>query len=134
MISENQRHEFGFFHQIWAKSEDTLILELFARHPNLANFSYKWWHINTIFNWSINTGHKMIFIALFLKRKTQNVKKSIQMPLIFANYGRRLSIENIAFFGGYVESLPGLLKINQLSLSHPERSRSRFKVAMLPPW
>ena len=46
----------------------------------------------------------MIFIALFLKRKTKNVKKSILMPLIFANYDRRLNIGKVAFPGGYVES------------------------------
>ena len=76
----------------------------------------------------------MIFIALFLKRNTRNVKKSILMPLIFANYGRRLNIGKVAFPGGYVESLPGLLNINRLSLSHLELSQSRFKVAKLPLW
>ena len=56
------------------------------------------------------------------------------MPFIFANYGRRLSIGNIAILGAYVESLPGVLNINQLSLSHLERSQSRFTVAMLQLW
>ena len=79
-------------------------------------------------------GHKMIFIALFLKRMTKNVKQSILMPLIFANYGRRLYIGKVAFPGGYVESLPGLLSINRLSLTRLELSQSRFKVAMLPAW
>ena len=76
----------------------------------------------------------MIFIAIFLKRKTKNVKKSILMPLIFANYGRRLNIGKVAFPGGYLELLPGLLNINRLSLSRLELSQSRFKVAMLPAW
>ena len=76
----------------------------------------------------------MIFIALFLKRKTKIVKKFILMPLIFDNYGRRLNIGKVAFPGGYKESLPGLLNINRLSLSRLELSQSRFKVAMLPAW
>ena len=56
------------------------------------------------------------------------------MPLIFANYDRRLNIGKVAFPGGYVESLPGLLNINRLSLSRLELSQSRFKVAILPAW
>ena len=134
MVSENKRHEFGFFHQIWAKLDDTLILEFFARQPNLANFGSKWWQLNKVLNWSVNIGHKMVFITLFLNRKTKNVKKSILMPLIFANYGRWLNIGKVAFPGGFVESLPGLLNINRLSLSHLELSQSRFKVAKLPLW
>ena len=39
----------------------------------------------------------MVFITLFLNRKTKNVKKSILMPLIFANYGRWLNIRKVAF-------------------------------------
>ena len=42
------------------------------------------------------------------------------MPLIFANYGRGLNFEKVEFTGGYVESLPGLLTINRLSLPHRE--------------
>ena len=56
------------------------------------------------------------------------------MPLIFANYGRRLNIGKVAFPEGYVESLPRLLNINRLSLSRLEVSQSSFKVAMLPAW
>ena len=76
----------------------------------------------------------MVFKALFLNRKTKNVKKIILMPLIFAYYGRRLNIGNVAFPGGYKKSLPGLSKMHRLSLSHLELSQSRFKVTMLPPW
>ena len=56
------------------------------------------------------------------------------MPLIFANYDRRLDIGQVAFLEGYVESLPGLLKIYRLSVSHLELSQLRFKVAKLPLW
>ena len=76
----------------------------------------------------------MVFIALFLNGKTKNVKKFILMPLIFAKYGLRLKIGKDAFHGGYVESLPGLLNINHLCLSHLELSQSRFKVAKILPW
>ena len=56
------------------------------------------------------------------------------MPLIFANYDRWLNFGKFAFPGGDVESLPGLLTIKRLSLSHLELSQSRFKVEKLPPW
>ena len=71
----------------------------------------------------------MCFIALFFNRKTKRVKKSILMPLIFANYGRRLNFGKAAFPEGYVKALPGLLTINRLSLAHLELSQSSFKVA-----
>ena len=58
MVSENQRHEFEFFHQIWAKPEDTLILECFPIHSNFANFGFKSWQLNAILNWIVNTGEK----------------------------------------------------------------------------
>ena len=56
------------------------------------------------------------------------------MPLILANYGQWLIIGKVAFPGGYVESLPGLLNINRFSLSHLELSQSRFKIAKVPFW
>ena len=58
---------------------------------------------------------RMVFIALFLNGKTKNVKKSVFLPLIFANYGRRLNLGKDVFLEGYEESLPGLLNINHLS-------------------
>ena len=76
----------------------------------------------------------MVLIASFLNKKTKNKRKFILMPSIFANYGRRLNIGKVAFPGGYVESLPGLLNIKCLSLSSLELSQSRFKVAKLPAW
>ena len=56
------------------------------------------------------------------------------MPLILANNGRRLIIGNIASLGDYVESLPGVLNINRLYLSHLELSPLRFNVEKVPPW
>ena len=73
----------------------------------------------------------MVFIALFLNRRTKKREKIILMPWIFADYGRRFSIGNIPFLEGYVESLPGLLNTNRLSLSYLEHSQTTFKVAKL---
>ena len=48
------------------------------------------------------------------------------MPLIFADYGRRFNIGKIVFLGRYVHSDARLLKINRLSLSHLDLSKSKF--------
>ena len=69
------------------------------------------------------------FRSIIFEQKDEKREKVKLMPLMFANYDRRLNIGKVAFFEGYLESLPGLLNINRLSLSHLELSQSRFKVA-----
>ena len=68
----------------------------------------------------------IVCITLSLNVKTKNVKKSSFMPLIFADYGRRFNIGKIVFLGRYVHSDARLLKINRLSLSHLDLSKSKF--------
>ena len=74
------------------------------------------------------------FHSIMFEQKDEKREKSILMPLIFAHYGRWLNIGKVAFPGGNVESLPGLLDISRLSLSNLELSQSRFNLAKLPLW
>ena len=124
MVNENQRHKIGFF--IKYEQSPSKILgsyNFFSRYPNV--------QLQTM---PIEFSVKMQFTHRAKNGKTKNVKKIILMPLIFANYGRRLNIGKFAFLGGYVESLPGLFKFNRLSLSSLEFLQSRFKVAKIPQW
>ena len=49
----------------------------------------------------------MAFIALFLNGKAKNVKSNL-IPLIIANYGRRLNIGRIAFLKVMKNRFPDL--------------------------
>ena len=132
-VNENQRHKLLLFSIKSKWKRGVLKLRIFFKSSESSELRPE---ITVIGWWSkIYCEHRSkTFLSLeIVGLKTENMKKSTQMPLIFAYYGLLLKIRKVAWIWDDVKSAARFLSFYRLFLSHLELSQSRCKVKSAPP-